>query len=87
MACSSSERTAHLALEPFLAVFAAGLLTLTALIALFFGVVQALYFQPGQRRRMPTWLIVAVLVLFLILPKIDMAYAQTRHRDKGEQAA
>ena len=76
-----------MALESLLAVLAAGLLTLMALTALFIGVVQVLYFQPGRRRRMPTWLIVAVLVVFLILPKIDMAYAQTRHQDKGEQAA
>ena len=56
---------------------------------LFLCIAYALYFAPHRdcRRRMPPWLIVAVLMAFLILPKVDVVYALTRLGNQGEQAA
>ncbi len=75
-------------LEHLLTVTAAALLIVMLLAGLFLAVIQILYFSPNRpRRRMPSWLIVAVLIAFLIMPKIDTVYALNHSGDKAEQAS
>ena len=52
------------------------------------AVIRRLYFNGnGPRRRMPNWLIICVIISFLILPKLDLAYMASREKHGEVQVA
>ena len=51
------------------------------------GLAYAVYFSGHNRRRMPRWLVVVVLMLFLAMPRIDVAYTEALKARKAAQAA
>lgn len=49
-----------------------------------YAVVYRLYFTGYPRRRMPSWLIVAVLAVFLVMPRLDLDYLARRSSERAE---
>jgi hypothetical protein len=62
-------------------------LTIATGVGTFLIVIHALYMgdRGPYRRRMPKWLIAWILIWFLVMPRIDVVYAQTRLKDNGQQ--
>lgn len=74
-------------LEHLLSATAVCLLTLALAAGVFLAVVQVLYFRPGHpRRRMPSWLVTAVLMTLFVMPKVDTAYALSRQGRQQQEA-
>jgi hypothetical protein len=60
----------------------ATLFVITLALGLGYAIVHRLYFSGGVRRRMPSWLIVLVLIAFLTLPKLDTFYIASRAAER-----
>ena len=60
----------------------ATLFLITLALGLGYAVVHHLYFTGSVRRRMPSWLIVLVLIAFLTLPKLDTLYIASRAAER-----
>jgi hypothetical protein len=60
----------------------ATLFIITLAFGLGYAVIHRLYFAGNVRRRMPSWLIVLVLIAFLTLPKLDMLYLANRGSER-----
>ena len=68
---------AHLPLIAFITLFA-----ITLMIGAGYAVVHHLYFSGRTHRRMPSWLIVLVIMSFLVLPRLDTVYLSTRTAER-----
>ena len=60
----------------------ATLFVITLALGLGYAVVHRLYFSADVQRRMPSWLIVLVLIVFLTVPKLDTLYIASRAAER-----